>query len=140
MIRGVLFDMDGVLFDTETLGMELMPKAARAYGKEMDHALYHRLLGVNEHLGRQILLEAYGEDIVILAVDPFYSAQDIRVLRDELDISFPLLQDPLGLSGGFRVESYPTTVFIDSTGTIRKIHRTAFTDEAAFLRAVAAYL
>ena len=62
MIRGALFDMDGVLFDTETLGMELMPKAARAYGQTMDTALYHRLLGVNEHLSRQIIAEAYGPD------------------------------------------------------------------------------
>lgn len=62
MIRGALFDMDGVLFDTETLGQELMPKAAKAFGQSMDTALYHRLLGVNEHLSRQILLEEYGQD------------------------------------------------------------------------------
>lgn len=80
------------------------------------------------------------DDVVLLAVDPFYSAEDIRVLRDQMQLSFPVFQDPLGLSGGFRVESYPTTVFIDSTGTIRKIHRKAFSDEAAFLRAVAAYI
>ena len=85
-------------------------------------------------------LEAYGDDIILLAVDPFYSAADIRQLRDEMDLSFPVFQDPLGLSGGFAVESYPTTVFIDSTGTIRKIHRGAFSDEAAFLRAVEAYV
>jgi len=85
-------------------------------------------------------LEAYGDDIVLLAVDPFYSAEDICQLRDEMGLRFPVFQDPLGLSGGFRVESYPTTVFIDSTGTIRKIHRKAFSDEAAFLRAVAAYI
>ncbi|MBQ9929283.1 MAG: redoxin domain-containing protein [Oscillospiraceae bacterium] len=85
-------------------------------------------------------LDAYGEDVVLLAVDPFYSAEDIRELRDEMELTFPVFQDPLGLSGGFRVESYPTTVFIDSTGTIRKIHRGAFSDEDSFLRAVAAYL
>ena len=62
MILGALFDMDGVLFDTETLGMELMPKAAKAFGQHMDKTLYHRLLGVNEHLSRQIIAEAYGPD------------------------------------------------------------------------------
>ena len=85
-------------------------------------------------------LEAYGDDVVLLAIDPFYSASDIQQLRDEMGLTFPLFQDQVGLSGGFRVEAYPTTVFIDSTGTIRKIHRKAFSDEAAFLRAVAAYL
>lgn len=85
-------------------------------------------------------LEAYGDDVVLLAVDPFYAAEDIQKLRDEMGLSFPVFQDPLGLSGGFRVESYPTTVFIDSTGTIRKIHRGAFSNEAAFLRAVEAYI
>ncbi len=85
-------------------------------------------------------LEAYGDDIVILAVDPFYSAAEIRKLRDEMELSFPVFQDLLGLADGFRVESYPTTVFIDSTGTIRKIHRNAFTSETSFLNAIAAYL
>ena len=85
-------------------------------------------------------LDAYGDDVVLLAVDPFYSAADIRKLRDEMGLTFPLFQDQVGLSGGFRVTSYPTTVFIDSTGTIRKIHHGAFSDEAAFLKAVAAYL
>lgn len=71
MIRGVLFDMDGVLFDTETLGQELMPRAAAAYGKQMDKELYFRLLGVNEHLSRKILLEEYGSDFPF---DAFHNA------------------------------------------------------------------
>ncbi len=85
-------------------------------------------------------LKAYGDDVILLAVDPFYAAEDIRWLRDEMGLSFPVFQDAVGLSGGFRVEIYPTTVFIDSTGTIRRIHRGAFSDEAAFLKAVSAYV
>ena len=34
--KRLYFDMDGVLFDTENLGQELMPKAARAFGREMN--------------------------------------------------------------------------------------------------------
>ena len=94
----------------------------------------------NEFPYFEAALEAYGDDVVLLAIDPFYSAEDIRALRDELGLSFPLCQDSLGLADGFRVTSYPTTVFIDSNGTIRKIHRKAFDSEASFLRAVAAYV
>lgn len=88
----------------------------------------------------EAVLEDYGDDVVLLAVDPFYSAEDIRQLRDEMGLSFPVFQDPLGLTDGFRVTSYPTTVFIDSSGKIRRIHRGAFADEAALRKVIELYV
>ena len=85
-------------------------------------------------------LKRYGDDIVLLAIDPFYSAQDITQLRDEMQITFALFQDQLGMAEGFRVNAYPTTVFIDSSGTIREIHINAYPSQEAFLSAVQAYL
>lgn len=62
MIRGVLFDMDGLLLDTERLGLELVPQAAKEMGREMSKELYFRLIGLNRAKDIQILQEAFGAD------------------------------------------------------------------------------
>ncbi|MDD3336282.1 MAG: HAD family phosphatase [Eubacteriales bacterium] len=62
MIRGVLFDMDGVLLDTERLGSQLLPKVLEEMGYSSPEGLYLRLLGVNQHLGGQIYREVFGDD------------------------------------------------------------------------------
>lgn len=47
MIRGVCFDMDGVLLDTETLGGVVMREAASLQGCAMTDAQWKALLGTN---------------------------------------------------------------------------------------------
>lgn len=46
MIRAVLFDMDGVLLDTESLGLAAMTQIAGEYGYRVDKAFYITTLGV----------------------------------------------------------------------------------------------
>ena len=62
MIQGVLFDMDGVLFDTEKLNQELMPRLSRELGYPMSEAVFNSLLGVNNEMSRKILADAFGAD------------------------------------------------------------------------------
>ncbi|MBR6030281.1 MAG: HAD family phosphatase [Clostridia bacterium] len=45
MIRGVCFDMDGVLFDTERLGSRIMCVAASLQGEEMTDRHWRALIG-----------------------------------------------------------------------------------------------
>lgn len=85
-------------------------------------------------------VEKYGDDIAFLAINPYDSAEKIKDLREELGITFTLIQDKLGMTEGFSVESFPVTVIIDSNGTIRKIHRGAYASETAFLRELDNYL
>ncbi len=47
MIRGVCFDMDGVLLDTERLCFPMMRKALAMQGEELSYDRWKTLLGVN---------------------------------------------------------------------------------------------
>ena len=60
---GVLFDMDGVIFDSETVSVQCWRKAADALGLEGIDSVYTRCVGTNVASSRAILTEAYGERV-----------------------------------------------------------------------------
>lgn len=62
MIRGVLFDMDGVLLDTERLGARLFEADCVRRGYAVPPGLYLRLLGCTAQAGYDVLCEAFGPD------------------------------------------------------------------------------
>lgn len=44
-VRGVIFDMDGLMVDTEPLAARAWHEVLAAYGRTLDDALYHRMVG-----------------------------------------------------------------------------------------------
>ena len=60
--NAVVFDMDGLLLDTETIALNAFVDACREQGLNPDLAIYHKCIGTTYARTRQILQEGYGPD------------------------------------------------------------------------------
>ena len=81
-VKAVVFDMDGLLIDTEVLWRDGMIGAARAMGRELTMDAFRRMIGTPATRTREILHEEFGADF---AVDPFLDDASRR-FHDDLDV------------------------------------------------------
>jgi beta-phosphoglucomutase-like phosphatase (HAD superfamily) len=77
-VRAVVFDMDGLLVDTETLVFKAMQETARALGAEMPLATFQRMVGLQHAHSDLIVLEHFGQDFDLAA----WSASVSRHFRE----------------------------------------------------------
>ncbi len=61
-VKAVVFDMDGLLINTEVLWREGMIEVARAVGRELDLDAFKRMIGTPDTRTREILHEEFGPD------------------------------------------------------------------------------
>lgn len=62
MIKAVIFDMDGLMFDSERATYESYIKICREYGFEMRLEFYKKLLGCPLPTAKKLLREEFGEE------------------------------------------------------------------------------
>ena len=58
----IIFDMDGVIFDSERVSVEEWKELSKKYGFENIEIPYYKCIGVNAATTRKIMLDFYGED------------------------------------------------------------------------------
>jgi HAD superfamily hydrolase (TIGR01509 family) len=85
-VRAVVFDMDGLLVDTEVVSREVMTQAALAMGHELPDEVFMRMVGLNFATSGKILAEHYGEGF---DVDAFW-AESTRRYRAALEVGVAL--------------------------------------------------
>ena len=63
MVEGVIFDMDGLMFDSESIWAEFWPVALAKYGCGCSTEFLHESLGVNREVQEQIIRKHFGQDV-----------------------------------------------------------------------------
>jgi len=61
-VEAVVFDMDGVLVDSECLFRDAMMEVSREQGRELPHAVFMRMVGGPRDQNRLVILEHFGAD------------------------------------------------------------------------------
>lgn len=66
--EAVIFDMDGLLLDSERVALDLFARAAADLGAPWQHEVGLRMVGLNSRDSDGIVLEAFGADYPIVAL------------------------------------------------------------------------
>ena len=64
-VHAVVFDMDGLLVDTETLCRDAMTTQARAMGLELPLPVFHGMIGTSHARSDEILLDHFGRGFAL---------------------------------------------------------------------------
>jgi HAD superfamily hydrolase (TIGR01509 family) len=61
-VRGVVFDMDGLLVDSETMFRDVMMEVSRRRGLHLPLEVFLRMVGLQHDASRAVVMEHFGED------------------------------------------------------------------------------
>ncbi|MEH6941928.1 HAD family hydrolase [Bacillus sp. JJ722] len=61
MIKAVIFDMDGLMFDSESLGLRIIEEVMNDYPYKFDENLNKSIIGMNRELARKEYCKMYDE-------------------------------------------------------------------------------
>lgn len=66
--EGVIFDMDGLLLDSERVALDLLAQAARSLDLPWQHEIGLQMVGLNAQDSNQVLIAAHGGDYPVAAL------------------------------------------------------------------------
>lgn len=94
MIKGILFDMDGVILNTERLSRDEYIGACEEMGyPQMNEAIYERLIGKPREEDRRIMKAEMGEDFPFDAMYDRYRERLVERVLTGVDCTKPGLQE-----------------------------------------------
>ena len=92
--QAVIFDMDGLLLDSERVALTTFVEACRQLGFEPDVEVYYKCIGGNAERTKEILTQGFGASFPFEAVDRLWHA---RYEAEAALRPFPIKSGALGL-------------------------------------------
>jgi len=114
-VEAVLFDMDGLLIDSEAVYIEAYHAAAQTFGVEMSMALCHAMIGVPRMECEAMIQEHFGPEFRVDHFQLAFREHAERLMAEEVPVK-PGARELLawlagrGLPLGVATSSRPTTV------------------------------
>jgi HAD superfamily hydrolase (TIGR01509 family) len=117
----VIFDMDGLLFDTETLWQEALLSAAAEGGHAIPDEVYSKSIGVRRSQCRSLFLSHFGDDFLF---DDFHAnwSRHFRLIADRKLALKPGVSELLETLDRFRL---PRAIATSSSRTTVEHHLNA---------------
>ena len=113
-IKAVLFDMDGVIFDTERVYMEEWEEVFRKYGYKFDRSVYLDLMGTGRKNVKRVFKEVFGEN---LPLDDMYKDKDAMIFDTIRKGELPIKQGAVELLSFLKENGYKIAL---ATSAIRE--------------------
>lgn len=106
-IKAVLFDMDGVIFDTERVYLEGWKKVFKKYGYEMTKEVYVSVMGTGRINVSETFLSIYGKDLPIMQM---YEEKDRELFKAIDEGKIPLKEGAKEILMFLREKGYKTAL------------------------------
>ena len=85
-IKAVIFDMDGVIFDTEKVYLDVWSNVFENYGYKMTKEIYSSVLGTGRENVKKVFLQQFGNE---LPIEVMYKEKDENLAK-AIDAGVPL--------------------------------------------------
>lgn len=116
MIQAIVFDMDGLMVDTEPISRSAWERLLNLYGQTLDDATYARIIGLRIDSSARLIRDAYGLPLdietIIQRKNSFYS--------EALDGGIPVMPGLFELHAAIRERGLPWGVATSSARTHAK--------------------